>query len=68
LTSKGYLPYKFLLRKVKTLSFVKEILPQNKSDGTFGNYIGVQKSEKILRFLKFEKLRVPPIQISTKKG
>jgi hypothetical protein len=33
-----------------------------------GNYIGFQKSEKILRFLKFDILRVPPIQIPTKNG
>jgi hypothetical protein len=49
------------------LSFVKEISLWNKSDGFFGNYIEVQESEKILRFLKFDILRVPPIQMPTKK-
>jgi hypothetical protein len=34
----------------------------------FGNYIGVQKPEKILKILKFDNLRVPPIQIPPKKG
>jgi hypothetical protein len=34
----------------------------------FGNYIGVQEPEKILKVLKFDILRVPPtVQIPTKK-
>jgi hypothetical protein len=37
------------------------------SDGTFGNYIGVQEQKKELRILKFDILRVPFIQIPTKK-
>jgi hypothetical protein len=41
--------YKFHLRKVKTLSFVKEISPWNKYDGTFGNYFGDQGQNYILR-------------------
>jgi hypothetical protein len=40
----------------------------SKSDGTFGNYYRFQKPEKILRIWKFDMTRVPPIQISTKKG
>jgi hypothetical protein len=40
----------------------------NKSDGTFGNYYRFQKPVKILKVLKFDILRVPPIHISTKKG
>jgi hypothetical protein len=34
----------------------------------FGNYIEVQKPEKILKILKFDILRVPPIKIPPKKG
>jgi hypothetical protein len=37
-------------------------------DGTFGNYIGDQKPGKILRIMKFDILKLPPIQIPTKKG
>jgi hypothetical protein len=43
---KGYLQYKFRLRKVKTLSLFKQISPKN-TDGIFGVYIGVQEPEKI---------------------
>jgi hypothetical protein len=50
------------------LNFVKQISPKNKSDGIFGNYIGVQEPEKLLRILKFDILRVPPMQIPSKKG
>jgi hypothetical protein len=48
-------------------SFVQQISLYNNSDGTFGNYIGVGEPEKILKILKLDILRVPPIQISTKK-
>jgi hypothetical protein len=47
---------------------VQQISPSNKPDAIFSNYIGVQKPEKILKILKFDILRVPPIQISPKKG
>jgi hypothetical protein len=50
------------------LNFVKQISPKNKSDGIFDNYIGFQKPEKILIVLKFDILRVPPIQILPKKS
>jgi hypothetical protein len=39
----------------------------NKSDGTFGNYNGVQEQKTGLKILKFDLLRVPSIQIPTKK-
>jgi hypothetical protein len=45
-----------------------QISPKNKSDNIFGNYIWVQEPKKILRILEFDILRVPPIQIPTKKG
>jgi hypothetical protein len=61
------IPYKFHLRKVKTLSFVQQISPLNKPDALFGNYIGVRKPEKMLKILKFYILRVPPMQIPPKK-
>jgi hypothetical protein len=41
--------------------------PYNKSDGTFGNCIVVQEQKNALRILRFDILRVPPMQISTKK-
>jgi hypothetical protein len=49
-------------------SFIQQISPYNKTDGFFVNYIGVQELKNELEILKFDILRVPPIQISTKKG
>jgi hypothetical protein len=50
------------------LSFVQQISTKDKPDAIFGNYIGVQEPEKILKILKFYILRVPSIQILPKKG
>jgi hypothetical protein len=47
------------------LSLVKKISHENKADGTFGYYDGVQEPEKWI--LKFEILRVPLIQILIQK-
>jgi hypothetical protein len=41
--------------------------PYNKSDGTFGNCVVVQEQKNGLGILRFDILRVPPIQIPTKK-
>jgi hypothetical protein len=51
---------------VKTLSFVEQISPKNKSDDIFGYYDEVQEPGKIV--LKFYIFRVPPKQIPTVKG
>jgi hypothetical protein len=61
-------PIQIPTKKVKNLSLVKQISPYNKADGIFGNYNGVQKPGKIPRNLKFDILRVPSIQIPTRKG
>jgi hypothetical protein len=53
-------------KKGLTLSFAKVISPWNKSEGSFGNYFGIQEHHKMLRILKFDILRVPLIQIPTK--
>jgi hypothetical protein len=47
---------------------VKDISPWNKADGFFRNYNGMHAPGKIFRIWKFDVLRVPPIQIPTKKG
>jgi hypothetical protein len=52
----------------QNISFIQQISPYNKTNGTFGNYIGVQEQNNELGILKFDILRVTPIQISTKKG
>jgi hypothetical protein len=50
-------------------SFVQQISPWNKCDAIFGNYNwGTGNQKKILSILKFDILRVPPIQIPPKKG
>jgi hypothetical protein len=41
--------------------------PFIKSDGTFDNCVVVQEQKNALRILKFDILRVPLMQISTKK-
>jgi hypothetical protein len=67
----GYLrvpPIQIPTKKGKNLSLVTQISPQNKADGFFGNYNGVQKTGNIFRICKFDILRVPCIQIATKKG
>jgi hypothetical protein len=56
---RDYPPYILRLRKVKSLSLVKQTSPKNTSDRIFGNYIGVQEPKKILRILMFVILRVP---------
>jgi hypothetical protein len=38
------------------------------SNGTFGNYFGVQEQKLTLRILIFDIPTVPPIQILTEKG
>jgi hypothetical protein len=45
-----------------------QVLFNNKSDGTFGNYFGVQEQKNEPRILKFDILRVPSTQILTKKA
>jgi hypothetical protein len=49
------------------LCFVKKMSPFSTSDGTFDNSIVVQKQKNGLRILRFDILRVPPIQIQTKE-
>jgi hypothetical protein len=61
-------PIQIPTKKVKILKFGKQISPSNTSDGIFGNYIGGHKPKKILGIQKCDILRVPPIQITTKKG
>jgi hypothetical protein len=45
--------------KWKNENLGKRISSENKSDGTFVRYLGVQKQNKILRILKFRFQRVP---------
>jgi hypothetical protein len=49
-------------KKDKILSFLKQISPENKSDGNFGNYFRNQGQNCKLRILKFYIRRVPAIQ------
>jgi hypothetical protein len=61
-------PIQILTKKDSSLCFVKKISPWNKSEGTFANYIWVQDQKHKLKVLKFDILRLPPIQITTKNG
>jgi hypothetical protein len=55
-------------KKGQNLEFGKANFTLEHTDGIFGNYIAVQEPKKIFRILKLGILRVPPIQIPTKKG
>jgi hypothetical protein len=61
-------PIQVLTMKGSTLSFVQQISQENKPKAIFGNYIQVRKTEKKLKILKFDILKVPYIQIPPKKG
>jgi hypothetical protein len=61
-------PIQISPKKGKKLEFCKANFPVEQILWHVVNYIKVQEPEKILRILKFDILRVPPIQISPKKG
>jgi hypothetical protein len=50
------------------MSFVKEFHRGTKPTALLVTILGSEYQKTLLRFLKFDILRIPPIQIPTKKG